>query len=245
MIRRLRKRAGYCVLATILAVSGCSHDRSPVNCEGGLGVHRTVTLKAGSTPLAEQLQPGEVVLTFDDGPDLFRTRPVLDLLASECTQASFFLIGTQAEKHPSIVRDILAHGHTVGSHSWSHPDLSKIPLDQALVDIRRGHAAVKAAAGQNVAFFRFPFISATPDLYAAIAADGLIDVTVTIDGQDWTDLQAGQSAAIIMSKLEANQRRGIVLLHDPYFRSDERARFLLNSLKTEGYRVVAISCEGC
>lgn len=232
-------------MVALLAVSGCSHDRSPVNCEGGLGVHRTVTLKAGSTPLAEQLQPGEVVLTFDDGPDLFRTRPVLDLLAGECTQASFFLIGVEAEKHPNIVRDILAHGHTVGSHSWSHPDLSKMPLDQALVDIRRGHAAVEAAAGQNVAFFRFPFIAATPELYAAVAADGLIDVTVTTDGQDWTDLQPGQSAATIMSKLEANQRRGILLLHDPFPRSDERTRTLLKSLKTEGYRVVAITCDGC
>ncbi len=66
------------------------------------------------------LGPHEVVLTFDDGPNLPTTPMVLNALARECVKATFFLIGRNAEAHPDLVRKIAAAGHTVGHHSMTH-----------------------------------------------------------------------------------------------------------------------------
>ncbi len=239
-----RALAGFAGIFALASLSGCSHDGGPVSCEGALGVHRTLSLTGESGPILSLLEENEVILSFDDGPHIHRTLEVLDLLDRDCTRATFFLIGKEAALQPRIVRTILARGHTLGGHSWSHPDLSKLPIEEAMSDILRGNEAVAAAAGQPVRFFRFPFIASSPDLHDAIEAADLIDVTVTADGADWTKLSPKQSVATIMNKLEANQRRGIVLLHDTYAQSDDRTRLLLQSLKTEGYRVVAISDRG-
>lgn len=226
----------------LLAFAGCSHDRGgPSTCDGALGVHRTVTLTADTPPPADMLHQNEVILSFDDGPHPLRTGRVLDLLASECTKATFFLIGSSANQHPRIVQQILADGHSIGGHSWSHPNLSEMTIDEAMTEITRGNTAIFAATDRPVRLFRFPFIATTPELSDAIRAEGLIDVTVTIDGADWTNHSPERSVAMIMNKLNANQRRGIVLLHDTFARSDERTRILLQSLKSEGYRVVAVS----
>ncbi len=233
--------AGLATMLALFTVAGCSPDAAPKGCDGALGVHRTLSLTGDMPPLFDLLEENEVVLSFDDGPHFSGTERVLDLLDGECTQATFFLVGREAERHPKIVAEILARGHTIGGHTWSHPDLSKMTIDDALVDITKGNQAIAAAAGRSVTFFRFPFIATTPDLHAAIRANSLIDVTVTADGEDWTNLTPERSVETLMKKLEAGQRRGIVLLHDPYPRSDERTRILLKSLKSEGYRVVAIT----
>ncbi|WP_273827979.1 polysaccharide deacetylase family protein, partial [Providencia rettgeri] len=67
------------------------------------------------------LEPKEVILTFDDGPLPAITRSVLDTLDQFCTKATFFEIGEMAIAYPSTVKSVLARGHTVGTHTWSHP----------------------------------------------------------------------------------------------------------------------------
>ena len=87
-------------------------------------------------------------------------------------------------------------------------------------------------------------IATTPELSEAIRAEGLIDVTVTVDGADWTGITPEDSVAQILTMLEQHNRRGMVLLHDPFSRSAWRTRLLLQSLKSEGYRVVALEQPG-
>src|SRR5262245_8253243 len=72
------------------------------------------------------LKDKEVVLTFDDGPWPGHTPAVLKALADQCTKAVFFPIGKHAGWHPEIMKQVAAAGHTVGSHTWSHEDLSKV-----------------------------------------------------------------------------------------------------------------------
>jgi len=71
------------------------------------------------------------VLTFDDGPWPPTTPKILAALAAECVRATFFLIGKPASAHPDLVRRIAAEGHTVGHHSWSHPNLGQLKPDEA------------------------------------------------------------------------------------------------------------------
>src|SRR6476620_10282028 len=101
-----------------------------------LGVSRTVQIDTTGGPgfgfehfkMHDFLRPKEVVLTFDDGPWPVNTPAVLAALAAECTKATFFEIGKHASWHPEISKQVAEQGHTIGTHTWSHKDLSKFPL---------------------------------------------------------------------------------------------------------------------
>ena len=97
------------------------------------------------------LQDHEVVLTFDDGPLPPRTNHILDILASECVKATFFMVGRMALTYPDVARRVEAAGHTVGTHSQNHPlRLDKMPLINAEREINEGIASVTAALGSGV-----------------------------------------------------------------------------------------------
>src|SRR6516165_5198744 len=132
-----------------------------------LGVSRVVEIDTTGGPgfgfqhfkQFDFLTDKEVVLTFDDGPWPGNTPAVLKALADECTKALFFAVGKHATYHPEILRQVLAQGHTVGSHTWSHANLNskKMTEQQAKDEVEKGFSAVKFALGTNPApFFRFP-----------------------------------------------------------------------------------------
>ena len=101
---------------------------------GALGVARTVEIDTKGGPgfgfdhykTYDFLEPKEVVLTFDDGPQKFHTEAVLAALARECTKATFFSIGKMALGYPEIIRRVAAEGHTIGTHTWSHAVLRQM-----------------------------------------------------------------------------------------------------------------------
>ena len=122
--------------------------RPPPNCDNpnALGVARTVEIDTTGGPgfgfehfkQHDFLRDKEVVLTFDDGP--WPTTPaVLKALADECVKATFFPIGKHATYYPEILRQVAAAGHSVGSHTWSHQDLSKQDRRRGQGRDREGH----------------------------------------------------------------------------------------------------------
>src|SRR5690242_2439703 len=106
------------------------------------------------------LRDHEVVLTFDDGPLPKYSNQVLQILADECIKATFFVIGNQAKANPEGVRKLVAAGHTVGTHSMTHPlTFNKMPMDKAQAEIEGGIAQAAAAMTDPFAlapFFRIP-----------------------------------------------------------------------------------------
>src|ERR1700738_1263923 len=137
-----------------------------------LGVARTLEvgtsggLQVGlkTYPRSLALDDREIVLTFDDGPSAQTTPKVLDALAKECVKATFFLVGRNAEASPALVKREIAEGHTVGHHTFSHPDVTMRGLSDnaARPDIWLGFQADDQAAygtsgsAPRVPFFRFP-----------------------------------------------------------------------------------------
>ncbi len=105
------------------------------------------------------LRDHEVVLTFDDGPWPVNTPSVLKTLADECTTGIFFSIGKHATYYPEILKEVLAAGHTIGSHTWSHATLTnkKLTEDQRKEEIEKGLSAVKSGARR-----RFPARAVLP-----------------------------------------------------------------------------------
>ena len=114
------------------------------------------------------LRDKEVVLTFDDGPWLVNTPSVLKTLADQCTTGIFFPIGKHATYYPEILKQVAAAGHTIGSHTWSHADLTnkKLTEDQRKDEIEKGFSAVKWALGgvSPAPFFRFPALQHPPEM---------------------------------------------------------------------------------
>ncbi len=150
--------------------------------------------------------------TFDDGPDPEHTPPLLDLLARYRIRAAFFMIGSQAERHPALVRRIAADGHLVGSHSWSHPAAGSLRGTAYLADVRRGRAAIEQVVGQPVTAFRPPHGYLDAGIACRMIPGDWQIVLWSVDPKDYLLNQAD----VLSDRLShaAITARDIVLLHD-------------------------------
>ncbi len=88
-----------------------------------------------------------IAMTFDDGPSPETTPRLLDILKQRNIKATFFMIGQNAERNPDIVKRILADGHEIGNHSWTHPQLAKLSDDRVSEEIIKTQNAIKNASG--------------------------------------------------------------------------------------------------
>ena len=203
-------------------------------------------------PLADH----EVILTFDDGPDAANTPKVLHALADECVRVTFFDIGRNAAALPDIARREVLEGHTVAHHTWSHPQptLRFMPEAVARADLLKGMIAVERAAyGETFSagepadlkdlklhapFFRFPGFADTPDLRAWLSANNVGIFGVDLWASDWIEMTPEAELKLIMSRLEKNGRKGMLLMHDNHPWTAAMIPMLLSELKTKGYRIV-------
>ena len=216
-----------------------------------LGVSRTVQIDTTGGPglgLSQYkdydfLQPGEVALTFDDGPWPVTTPAVLAALDAQCTKATFFPVGKHATWHPEILKQVLARGHTVGSHTWGHMNLAKRPLQDAKDEIEKGISAVSMAAGQPIApFFRFPQLRQTPELKAYLGERNVAAFSIDVDSEDFRIKKADKLVSAVMTKLQKTGK-GIVLMHDLQKSTAAALPELLAQLKAGGYKVVHIKAK--
>ncbi len=216
-----------------------------------LGVSRTVQIDTTGGPglgLSQYkdydfLQPGEVALTFDDGPWPVTTPAVLAALDAQCTKATFFPVGKHASWHPDILKKVLAHGHTVGSHTWGHMNLAKRPLQDAKDEIEKGISAVSMAAGQPIApFFRFPQLRQTSELKAYLGERNIATFSIDVDSEDFRIKKADKLVGSVMTKLQKTGK-GIVLMHDLQKSTAASLPELLAQLKAGGYKIVHIKAK--
>src|SRR5712672_2235117 len=190
------------------------------------------------------LQPGEVVLTFDDGPWPRHPPAVLAALAAHCTKAIFFPIGKHAMWEPGIMKQVLAGGHAVGSHTWSHADLSKKSVQEAKDEIEKGISAVHWAAGAATApYFRFPALRHPPELITYLGQRNVAIFSTDFDSFDFKMRKPEQVRQAVMAKLK-KFGKGIILMHDFQQATAGAAAELLNDLKAGGYKVVFMKPKG-
>jgi peptidoglycan/xylan/chitin deacetylase (PgdA/CDA1 family) len=219
------------------------------SCQGNpdaLGVSRTVEIDTTDGPgfgfehfkQHDFLQPGEVVLTFDDGPWPHNTPAVLAALAANCTKAVFFPIGQHSMWAPEILRQVAAAGHTIGSHTWSHADLAKKSPQEGKDEIEKGISAVHWALGGPAApFFRFPALDHSPEMVKYLGERNIAIFSADMDSLDFRIHKPDQVIASVMAKLKKNGK-GIVLMHDFQKATSEALPELLSQLKAGGYKIV-------
>ena len=219
----------------------------------GLGISRVVEIDTTGGPgfgfehykAYDFLTDKEVVLTFDDGPWPGNTKAVLEALAAHCTKATFFAIGKHALYHPEILKQVAAAGHTIGTHTFSHVDLSKLQPDQAKEEIEKGISAVKLALGGTTpsSFFRFPLLRGPQDMEAYLGSRNLAIFSTDIDSFDFKHGKNPDAVVkTVIEKLE-KKGKGIVLMHDFQKNTSQALPALLVQLKAKGYKIVHLKSK--
>lgn len=216
-----------------------------------LGTSRTLVIEPTEHPRLGMMQYSEtlplddheVVLTFDDGPLPPYTTRALDILASECVKATFFLVGQMARAHPETVRQIQAAGHSIGTHSNSHPfTFHRMTAERAHTEVEAGIAAVAVALGDRSAvapFFRIPGLLRSDTVEQYLAGQSLVTWSADFPADDWLRISAKEIAARALRRIEA-RGRGMLLLHDIKPATVLALPIILSELKSRGYRIVHI-----
>jgi peptidoglycan/xylan/chitin deacetylase (PgdA/CDA1 family) len=153
----------------------------------------------------------QIALTYDDGPNDPHTLRLLEVLATHGARATFFLIGKFVAERPDIVREIAKAGHTIGNHSFTHPNLIFCSTEETRGQLERCQQAVGGATGQVPSLFRPPFGGRRPQTFAIARSLGLEPVMWSITGFDWN----APPAERIVKRVSPHIRGGdVILLHD-------------------------------
>ncbi len=186
-----------------------------------------------------------VSLTFDDGPDPVTTRPLLQLLDRYAVKASFFVTGEKAAQHGDLISDILAHGHDIGNHSFSHDPFLMLRHAKTLYREIESTQTLLKRFGISPAAFRPPVGITNPRLAGVLAQQGLYCVTFTCRAFDGGNRQIENLSGRILKKVKLD---GIILLHDvqPKGAPDageflKEVDLLLSGLKSKGLQPVPLA----
>jgi peptidoglycan/xylan/chitin deacetylase (PgdA/CDA1 family)/GT2 family glycosyltransferase len=183
---------------------------------------------------------GVVALTFDDGPDPTWTPKVLEILRRHHVTATFFMIGTQAQQHQQLVRQVLRDGNVIANHTYSHQDLSKLPGWRANLEILGGSAVIEGITGQKPLLFRSPY-GAGDMTGTRVGGDqmaenlGMRSENWNDDPEDWTRPGAD---VIVQRALDQATERTVILLHDGGGNRSETIAALpgiIEGLRARGY----------
>lgn len=242
--------------AVVSCASMLAAEAQASDCPGNpnaLGTSRVVSINTEGGPgfgfqhykFYDFLKPGEVVLTFDDGPLPTHTVTILKALKEHCVRATFFPVGKLAIGYPGVLQQVKNDGHTVGSHTWSHPNIAgkKMTFEKAKDQIEDAISAVKIGLGQAGApFFRYPYLKDTPETIKYL---GQRNIAVFSTDLDSFDFKGGRPSAMISRVMRNLKRRGkgILLFHDIQSVTARAMPDLLKKLKDGGYKIVHLTAK--
>lgn len=184
-----------------------------------------------------------IALTFDDGPDAKFTPPVLDVLRAYRAKATFFVVGTQIEYYPDVLRQVAAAGHEIGSHTYSHPRLGGISQDRLRKELERSADLIRETCGVTPVCFRPPYGSLNAAATQVLRDYGysIILWDKELDSRDWERPGVDKIVGRIIKYARPG---GIILMHDGGgYRSQTVTALpkILKQLGDQGYRFVTVS----
>ncbi|WNC14045.1 polysaccharide deacetylase family protein [Brevibacillus brevis] len=183
-----------------------------------------------------------VALTFDDGPDATYTPKILEVLHQNKVPATFFVLGSQVEKHPRVMQWISKAGHEIGNHGYHHYDLNKLTEHEVYEDIKQGERAILKTTGILAQYYRPPGGVMTHDVMNAVQACGYDIIHWSVDPRDWS---LARTASVIAKSVKSNVSSGdIILFHDGGLNQRQTVaalQELITDLRSQGYRFVTVS----
>ncbi len=189
-----------------------------------------------------------IALTFDDGPDPQWTPAILDILAQHGAHATFFVIGSKVNEYPDLTRRILAEGHELGVHTFTHVELAAVPQWRRELELTLCQNAIAGVTGFQSALMRPPYSSETNALsadefeaIADVAADKYLVVLTDLDTRDWSN---PGTTAIASAATPESGRGAVVMMHDgggDRSQTVASVEQLLTTLRPQGYRFTTVS----
>ncbi|BBH64558.1 bi-functional transferase/deacetylase [Actinoplanes sp. OR16] len=203
----------------------------------------------GTTTTTVSPGDGQIVLTFDDGPDPEYTPEILDVLEEYGVPATFFMIGSEISRHPGLTEDVLDAGHEIGIHTFTHPDMSGKNEWRRSVEMQETQYALAGAAGVTSVIFRPPYSSTVKALddptwavMAEMGAEGYLTVVNNLDSRDW---EADVTNDDIVEAVTPDDGAGAILLfHDGGGDRSKTAaalRTVIPSLQEAGYTFTTVA----
>ena len=199
--------------------------------------------------VSSQPPPGRrIALTFDDGPDPIWTPKIAAILRREHVRATFFVVGSEAARHPDLIRLLVRDGDEIGNHTFTHVALSNGPGWERRLQLDLTEAVLVGITGHYSRLVRPPY-SATPDAVsdqderkvAELASHRYLIVLANIDSEDW---RRGGVAGIVSNASPQGTTGGIVMFHDgggDRSQTVSALQQLIPALRTRGFRFVTVS----
>ena len=176
-----------------------------------------------------------VALTFDDGPNATTTPQALDILAKYKIKATFFIQGQNISGNEAILKRMQAEGHEVGNHSWNHPVLTQLSLEDAKKQITDTEAAITNVLGKSSKLMRPPYGAISDDIRNSL---DLSFIMWDVDSLDWKS----KNEAAILTEIQRQATDGsIILMHDIHQTSVNALPNVIEYLQGQGYSFVTVS----
>ncbi|MCY4569215.1 MAG: polysaccharide deacetylase family protein [Candidatus Poribacteria bacterium] len=187
-----------------------------------------------------------VALTYDDGPNPPYTDHLLDVLAKHDVKATFFMIGNRIERHPDTVNRVIAEGHQIGNHTYSHPLLGFLPPPYVQREIERTDDLLQQFNITNEVVFRAPMLTRFLPVAWVLAKGNRTHISCNVWSWDWTKQNPDKITETVLKKTSPGS---IIVLHDGKAENKEADRSgtieatdkIITALKRDGYQFVRLS----
>lgn len=202
---------------------------------------RTVGAEAPQPCRKHNNSEGKIALTFDDGPHKAYTEEILDILNEYGIKATFFVVGSNVERHPEIVKRALAEGHEIGNHTYSHPHLTNIEGDELYREMLETERILMELTDFRPKLFRPPEGVYSQTVSNTLERLDYIPILWTVDTTDWKRPKAETIAKTVMDHTEP----GVIILCHDYVSGKSNTpaalRIFLPKLLEQGYQFVTVS----
>ena len=179
-----------------------------------------------------------VALTFDDGPSPFDER-LLQILKDNDAKATFFLIGNKVAANPAGAKRIADAGMEIGNHTWEHPNMATLPMDDIAAQFSKANDAITAATGRAPTLYRPAGGLSTDAVRQTASTFGLAEILWDVIPFDWAnDSNTAATRSLLMTQIKPGS---VVLFHDTYSSTVDLVYQFIPVLKANGYRMVTVS----
>jgi len=178
-------------------------------------------------------------LTFDDGPHAILTPKLLDILKEKKAKATFFVIGLKARMHPDILKRIVEEGHELANHTWNHPILSKLQVEDVHAQMEKTNQAIFEATNKKPEVMRPPYGNTNGKLNEYLTNNEKLKVIMwSIDTNDW---RRPAPQAIVDKVTKSVKPGSVILCHDIHPGTIEAMPMLIDKLTEKGYQFVTVT----
>lgn len=184
-----------------------------------------------------QTEEKKIAISFDCAWGVDYTDKLLETMASQKVKCTFFTVEFWAKKHPEYLQKISQEGHEIGTHSATHPHMSKLSKTTIEHELNSSRQIIEQTIGKKVELFRPPFGEYNDLLIQTAKELGLYTIQWSVDSLDWKDLSANEIYSRVVSKVKNG---AIVLFHNQGKHTAEALPQIISTLKAQGYSFVPI-----